>query len=318
MLLKSGFSGLLTSNGIGTTEIGPPPQAHSTQSHASPQRHQHLQNLGDQSQSVIGGSVSTFRAPSSMSTTDPASLTTLGNGSPLRNNSSLSANQHQFVNLFDCTTNPSSSSPNHTPLSTFKINNFHKNGTSTLYSIASRNGSGGPDGVNVNMNQGEQHQQHSNDCGGTLIKSEVGKLKSALHKPQQMPFPASSPLPSHKALNNHVVESQLGGGHPSLSLSPLHNYPEQTQTSSYLHQSYPNNGVDIDQQQQQQFVATGMVAETEDIPSLPASMTLPIDCFAMTNHQRHDEIQLLNQIQDTLKEGWTVHLAENGRLYYCK
>lgn len=287
MLLKSGFSGLLTSNGIGTTEIGPQPQSQSTSQHEQPQ-------------SVIGGSVSTFRAPL------PPPPSILSNGSPLRmNNNSLqgfvansaAVDQHQFVNLSD----PAGT----TTTNSFKINTFQKNGSSTLYAIANRNANGTM-AVNDNVVLGGEGGGHP---GGTLIKSEVGKLKSALHHPQQqMPFPPTST--PQQGLNNHNITVPSQVGHSQL--------PEQTTAASYLHQSH-NNGLDIDQRQ---YVSSGVAAGgamTEDIPAPPPpSMTLPIDCFSMTNHQRHDEIQLLNQIQDRLKEGWTVHLAENGRLYYCK
>lgn len=34
--------------------------------------------------------------------------------------------------------------------------------------------------------------------------------------------------------------------------------------------------------------------------------------------QSAEVVRYLDVIQDTLKEGWTVHTAKDGRLYYCK
>lgn len=304
MLLKSGFSGLLTSNGIGTTEIGPPPMPHSGQQQQQQQvpPHQHQA-------SVIGASVSTFKA-------HPPASPNLSNGSPMRNNHVLSAGgaenqQQQFAsNLSD----PLQQRIPSSPLSSFKMNHFQKNGSSSLFAIVNRTGVGAGNGTmavncssstnNNNFNNGNTNggppshssTDSSSDCGVNLINPEVGKLKSVPQQHQQMPFPV---LPQ-KSLYNHNLQSQSGHQHQQ----------HQAMAVSYLHN---NNGLDIDQQSQ--FVSTmgavaSGVAVKEDLP--------PINCFSMTNHQRHDEIQLLNQIQDKLKEGWTVHLAENGRLYYCK
>lgn len=261
MLLKSGFSGLLTSNGIGTTEIGPPPHPPN-----APQGHQ-------QQSSVIGASVSTFK-----SHPHPPPSPNLSNGSPMRNNNQ----QQQFDSQLQQVTS--------SPLSSFKLNHFQKNGSTSLFAIANRNANGAGSGTLAVNHNNSSHAVYngppshsstdsSSDCGVNLMNPELGRLKSML-QPQQMPSP-------QKSLNHHNSQPQVG----------------------HQQQPYPhnNNGLDIDQQQHS--MATGMAVK-EDLP--------PIDCFSMTNHQRHDEIQLLNQIQDTLKEGWTVHLAENGRLYYCK
>lgn len=304
MLLKSGFSGLLTSSGIGTTEIGPTPQ--------QPGQQQQQQ----QQSSVIGGSVSTFKAQP-----HPPASPQLSNGSPMRNNHQTigSANQQHL----------SGGSATSSPLSSFKINHFQKNGASTLFAIANRNangGGGGGNGTMLNNNNNSCMNNNNNnvnggyplpppshssssatsdsDCGGSLINPEVAKLKSG---PQQMPFPVTNTASPQKNLNNHNIQSQVVHQQQQ---QQLHNQ----QAVAYLqqhpqHHNNSNNGLDIDQQQRPPYVSMG-AAVKEDLP--------PIDCFAMTNHQRHDEIQLLNQIQDTLKEGWTVHLAENGRLYYCK
>lgn len=35
-------------------------------------------------------------------------------------------------------------------------------------------------------------------------------------------------------------------------------------------------------------------------------------------HQSFEVSKQLDNIQDNLGEGWTVHLAKDGRLYYCK
>lgn len=32
----------------------------------------------------------------------------------------------------------------------------------------------------------------------------------------------------------------------------------------------------------------------------------------------HDNGRYLDLIQDTLKDGWSVHANKDGRLYYCK
>ena len=37
-----------------------------------------------------------------------------------------------------------------------------------------------------------------------------------------------------------------------------------------------------------------------------------------TSLQSNDETNYLDSIQDILKEGWTVHANNDGRLYYCK
>lgn len=306
MLLKSGFSGLLTSSGIGTTEIGPTPQ-------------QPGQQQQQQQSSVIGGSVSTFKAQP-----HPPASPQLSNGSPMRNN-----NNHQTIGSAN-QQHLSGGSATSSPLSSFKINHFQKNGASTLFAIANRNANGGGgeggNGTMLNNNNNSCMNNNNNnvnggyplpppshssssatsdsDCGGSLINPEVAKLKSGPQ--QQMPFPVSNTASPQKNLNNHNIQSQV----VHQQQQQIHNQ----QTVAYLqqhpqHHNNCNNGLDIDQQQRPQYVTMG-AAVKEDLP--------PIDCFAMTNHQRHDEIQLLNQIQDTLKEGWTVHLAENGRLYYCK
>lgn len=319
MLLKSGFSGLLTSNGIGTTEIAPPPQSGGGgTSQPPPPNH-------PQATSVIGGSVSTFKgghqpqAPHS---------TNLSNGSPImrgnhnhmNNNNNNETLQHSLGHLSE---HPQQQQQHlqqvtSSPLSSFKMNYFQKNGASSLFAIANRNGAGGATGGNgvpvdnnnsfntsANPHEGPASMDYV-DCGaataGHLMNPEVGKLKPVPQ--QEMPFPvlSCSPQKGLSSQNGSGVPSQVGH--------------HQQQSVSYLHTS---NGLDIDHQQQpppfMDSVRTegggvGMVAVKEDLP--------PSDCFSMTNHQRHDEIQLLNQIQDTLKEGWTVHLAENGRLYYCK
>lgn len=312
MLLKSGFSGLLTSNGIGTTEIGPPPQAPQHGQHHQQQQQEH------QPQSVIGGSVTTFKSP-------PQPVSILSNGSPtplrMNNNNSHNGGDHQQPQQqFGGNGDPGATSNSNN--NSFRINNFQKNGSSTLYAIANRNANGGAGGMAVPMAGSATMAVNNNglpgggmasnqDCGGTLIKSEVDKLKSALYPQQQMPFPPPSPLSvPQKSLHNQANAVQSQVGHQQQQF--YNHQPEQSSAPPYLLHQAHNNGIDIDQQRQ--FVST----EDSSPPPPPPAISLPVDCFAMTNHQRHDEIQLLNQIQDTLKEGWTVHLAENGRLYYCK
>lgn len=305
MLLKSGFSGRLTTNGIGggTAEIGPQAAPQQESPPPPPQ------------QTVIGAGVSTFKSP-------PQPLTSiLSNGSPLRMHSAYGAAEAsptQFVG----TANAADPLPGASPLnSSFRINNFQKNGTSTLYAIANRNANGAA----TTAASGATMAVHNNglasnqECAGTLIKSEVDQLKSVLYPQQQQQMSMSSfPLlpPASPALST----PQKGLNNQVQSPSPFHNQPLDQMSAPYLQpQPHNNNGLDIDQSRH--FVLSQGAGDTsppQPPPSQPQSMTLPVvDSFA-TNHQRHDEIQLLNQIQDTLKEGWTVHLAENGRLYYCK
>lgn len=129
--------------------------------------------------------------------------------------------------------------------------------------------------------------------GGALIKpsSEVEPLKSAL---QQSSALRISPLSQPQSLHQQPQQQQL-------FQPPAYHHQQSILREDNNHCL---NGEDY---------RGGSGVESYGCYDDPARATELYQA-----NQRRDEIQRLNQIQDTLKEGWTVHLTENGRLYYCK
>lgn len=72
---------------------------------------------------------------------------------------------------------------------------------------------------------------------------------------------------------------------------------------------------------QQSSQAAAAAAATVSSPA-PKSLAVfaapaPAEVYA-ANGPTPEVASYLDVIQDTLKEGWTVHTAKDGRLYYCK
>lgn len=64
---------------------------------------------------------------------------------------------------------------------------------------------------------------------------------------------------------------------------------------------------------QQQHLGVDHVYHMGDMSTVPPPPQPPPTILASDEVTRY-----LDLIQDTLKDGWTVHSTKEGRLYYCK
>ena len=58
--------------------------------------------------------------------------------------------------------------------------------------------------------------------------------------------------------------------------------------------------------------------ETQSPAPSPAPSVLSAGSCGSGNQNTPSSLQQLNNIQSSLKPGWTVHITPEGRLYYCK
>lgn len=63
----------------------------------------------------------------------------------------------------------------------------------------------------------------------------------------------------------------------------------------------------------QQHLGVDHVYHMSDMSTVPPLAQPPPTILASDEVTRY-----LDLIQDTLKDGWTVHATKEGRLYYCK